>query len=284
MKCHLNTMNHAHQEKRTMRQRVLTMGSVILLTLGLFGMTAHAHGNLMITSAEVDFENGLLTLAGYFNPRKDIEVTLDGDTLLIVDADKTQIIADFEPGDVTPGTHRVEVIEIDGDYNEETQTFAVLDVTFGAVGPKGDKGDKGDTGLAGLQGEVGTTGPAGPQGPAGVQGPAGPQGPQGNTGAQGSQGVPGLANHEVVVGSFSDDIIPPGENMDRDVACPSGKVAHGGGGIVQSVPPLSTTGRVAMIVSIPNGTNGWFVRARNVDTVDLNVRVEAWVICATVGS
>src|ERR1041385_9129186 len=90
--------------------------------------------------------------------------------------------------------------------------------------------------------QTGATGAAGPTGPTGPIGPTGPAGPTGPTGPQGASGV---ANLHVV----SQNVSFPSGTANREVDCPSGEHATGGGFLMntgdvpfQSSPNLSATG------------------------------------------
>lgn len=123
--------------------------------------------------------------------------------------------------------------------------------------PAGPSGAKGDTGEKGERGAKGETGPAGPRGPAG---PAGPQGPR------------GIAGWEFRVGQF--EIIPNGVKT-KQVDCPAGKKALGGGTTATEV------GLIRLTQNGPGGqATGWIASVVNESTIKRIAFV--WVICANV--
>jgi Collagen triple helix repeat (20 copies) len=87
-------------------------------------------------------------------------------------------------------------------------------------------GPKGDAGAAGSKGDLGDQGIQGPKGDTGVIGF------QGSDGPQGPQGPPG--NHGYVTVWGDEHSLPPLGAVRGDVACPAGKVAVGGGFMVDS--------------------------------------------------
>lgn len=107
----------------------------------------------------------------------------------------TTVVATLPEG-IAPGTYRVWVQEWrrvnERDRRtgrlEPDQSWAIIDVTVGAVGPQGPQGPQG---LTGATGPAGPAGPMGPQGATGAMGPAGPTGPEGPQGPQGLQGPEG---------------------------------------------------------------------------------------------
>jgi hypothetical protein len=83
-----------------------------------------------------------------------------------------------------------------------------LPASIGAVGPAGPAGAKGDKGPKGDKGSTGAAGPAGPAGP------------------------PGISGYQIVAGTVSSDT---SLFHSKEVDCPAGKKALGGGGFVNGV-------------------------------------------------
>lgn len=137
-----------------MMQRILVSGAMVCMALVLVGLSPHvavADGpQLVITSVEVDVDAdaGRLTLHGNFASKKPVVVTLDGAALEVSSSSLTEIVVTL-PGDVAPGTHRLEVRKSTGkdddDDGETVQLFSAMDVTIGVAGPKGDTGPAGPT-------------------------------------------------------------------------------------------------------------------------------------------
>jgi hypothetical protein len=120
-------------------------------------------------------------------------------------------------------------------------------------------------------------GAVGPRGPAGQQGPQGQQGAAGVQGAKGDQGAPGLSNWEIVENGGSSSSNP---TRFTTVSCPGSKRPLGGGGYVGG--PGYTS--VALDRSWPSGPTGWRVEAHEHTNTGSNWNLNAYVICATVGS
>jgi hypothetical protein len=108
--------------------------------------------------------------------------------------------------------------------------------------------------------------PQGPQGPAGAAGPAGPAGPQGAAGATGLQAV------------FTTSAVDSTATRSLSAACPSGKVALGGGA---SAAPVNTPG-VAITTSYLANSTTWTASAREVVATADDWGLNVVVICATV--
>jgi hypothetical protein len=108
----------------------------------------------------------------------------------------------------------------------------------------------------------------GPTGDPGEPGPAGPQGEQGEPGAPG-----GLAGYEIVSlnsATNSDDI------KRALVNCPAGKVAVGGGAIIQG-----DFGGVALQESEPRADGlAWVAQAHEIVATGLEWRLHVTAICA----
>jgi hypothetical protein len=122
--------------------------------------------------------------------------------------------------------------------------------------------------------------PLGPDGrlPASVS-PVAPTGPAGPTGPQGPQGVPGISGVQFVYG------LSPGNGADvaeADATCPPGKQLIGGGMIPNQHLP---DGYVAVTESGPaQYRNTWVAKAMEVKPYAAVWTIEAWAICANVGS
>jgi hypothetical protein len=116
-------------------------------------------------------------------------------------------------------------------------------------------------------------GPVGPQGPAGQQGQQGQQGPQ---------GAPGIAGREIV--SLT-TIVSSGDQKFLTLACPSGKVALGGGGQILYPAGNWVGSEVALSSSRPSAT-GWVVRALEAGPVAApgTWQLEGFVVCAAVAA
>ena len=119
--------------------------------------------------------------------------------------------------------------------------------------------------------------PAGPQGPKGDPGLPGPRGDKGNPGAQGAQGdqgdpgVNGVSGYQEVTGP--DKTLSVGQAGLSTANCPAGKRVVGGG--------YDGAVFLALDEDMPiNGGSGWFVLAKNVDSVP--GYFHAYAICATV--
>jgi len=173
----------------------------------------------------------------------------------------------------------------------------------GATGPQGAQGPKGDTGegiritgtaatvedlpetaevgdsyLVGgnlwvwngddwanagpVVGPQGATGPTGDTGPTGPAGPAGPMGPAG-----------GVSGYQVVTGTTSD--VDAWDASTASVACPTGKVALGGGAHMSS-PWVNAATSYPVFA---DGAWAWVVEVFNWDE-DYSASVTPYVICA----
>jgi len=110
--------------------------------------------------------------------------------------------------------------------------------------------------------------PAGPRGPKGDRGAPGAQGAQGD---QGDPGVNGVSGYQEVTGP--DKTLSVGQAGLSTANCPAGKRVVGGG--------YAGTVFVAPDEDMPiNSGSGWFVLAKNVDSVP--GYFHAYAICATV--
>lgn len=112
-----------------------------------------------------------------------------------------------------------------------------------------------------LPASIGAVGPAGPGGPAGQQGPPG---------VSGLQFVHGLGDSDV------------NDRAEARATCPEGKKLVGGGFVPNRHLP---DGYVAMTESGPApAASAWIVKAMEVKPYDGVWEIEAWAICAVVGS
>jgi len=136
----------------------------------------------------------------------------------------------------------------------------------GPVGPEGDKGDTGATGPAGATGAPGATGATGAAGPAGA---TGSQGPKGDTGATGADGVSG---YQLVSAGTA---LPTAASLIRDLSCPPGKLAVGGG----LTHPFSSAVVVLESGPFPDG-KGWHASIKNESGATVTITVYA--ICVNV--
>jgi hypothetical protein len=116
-----------------------------------------------------------------------------------------------------------------------------------------------------------------PKGPAGPQGQPGPKGEQGQ---QGLQGAPGISAREIVT---SATVTSSSDSKYLVLACPSGKVALGGGGQVLYPAGNHVGSDVALSSSLPSGA-GWVVRAVEAGPVAApgTWQLEGFVVCASV--
>lgn len=151
--------------------------TALLLALALASSLSWAQvtpGQLVITSAQVNFANNTITINGRsFTDKGNFgrsapTVTLNDIGLRVSSATDSRIVA-LLPSSIAAGSYLLTVRSGAGDSN-----FDAFDVTIGAVGPMGLQGPKGDTGARGPAGATGATGPQGPPGPMGPTGPAGP--------------------------------------------------------------------------------------------------------------
>lgn len=186
------------------------------------GVDAHAQ-KLTITAATVAPPNVRIEGEGF--RRRGMRDPLPGvfmgggvngalQRLVVASATDSSIVAELPSPAPPPGSYRLVVNP--GRGRDDKGPSAMMDVTFGAVGPAGamgpigpqgpvgalgpvgpaghagPSGPTGPQGPQGVQGATGPEGPAGPQGETGPDGPEGPQGPQGPQGARGPEGEPGL--------------------------------------------------------------------------------------------
>ena len=152
-------------------------------------------------------------------------------------------------------------------YAKSGGTLHVIDATTGACTPKETSlawnvaGAKGEPGATGATGATGPTGPAGPAGPAGVSG------------------------YEMVE-ERKETALPFHANV--SALCPSGKVALGGGGLVQLYSPDSFISLGSPVsFSYPGGSpaNFWNLRIDQPAVAGATQAViTARVICAAVGT
>ena len=178
---------------------------------------------------------------------------------------------------------------VTGDFWIDTTSWSIWNCVDGGwtgpmslVGPQGPTGDQGATGATGPQGAPGATGDVGPKGDAGIQGATGASGPQGATGPsghsgsnglQGSTGEPGGVGLQGATGpqgptgasgprgatgsGFSTANVTyyshTGVSGDVDVEayCPTGKIAIGGGYIVNGIVGAKTHIELDAAASLP---------------------------------
>jgi hypothetical protein len=146
----------------------------------------------------------------------------------------------------------------------------------GPVGPQGEKGDPGEMGPTGPQGDMGPRGEIGPAGPAGAEGPAGPtgepgpKGEQGPPGTDGTDGTDGVTGYQIVSSTWT---LGAGLAMTAYAACPSGKVAVGGG-FVHGAPDVLSGG------SWP-GAGGTMWNVDLTSRASFSVNVDVYAMCAS---
>ncbi len=104
--------------------------------------------------------------------------------------------------------------------------------------------------------------------------PAGPAGPAGSAGPAGPPGISGLQN------VFTTGAAASTATRTLTAACPSGKVAIGGG---VAVTPVNTAG-VAVTTSYLANATTWTASAREVVATGANWGLNVVVVCATVAS
>jgi hypothetical protein len=136
---------------------------------------------------------------------------------------------------------------------------------------------------------VAISGPQGPQGERGLQGeqgPQGPQGPQGEQGPRGIQGQPGadgVSGYEFVSPASSTASVTPNSTALRQVSCPAGKTAVGGG-VDFSGTDATVVENFQLLHSArdPSDARIWRASIRNTDnTTAHNLTVALSVICVT---
>ncbi len=136
---------------------------------------------------------------------------------------------------------------------------------------QGVPGPKGETGATGLRGETGATGPAGPQGETGATGlrgetgatgPAGPPGPTALTGW-----LPRVTSNQVFVN--------PGERVEGTVTCPAGKVATGGGYILN----FPTVTGLVVTASGPNFLDPTIWEVSTYNAANIRLSFQVFVVC-----
>ena len=125
----------------------------------------------------------------------------------------------------------------------------------------------------------------GPQGPAGATGATGGQGPQGPSGAAAVASVTTRINDTGAMGVS----VPAGGTIVESVACNSGEIATGGGGVSGSGgDPQFPLPYVSIAASQPlpgTGTpTGWRVTFRNGDSTSHTLPFKVYVNCITPGS
>jgi hypothetical protein len=171
------------------------LGSLTTALLAAGPVEAAAEGwhhpaprNLVVTSALVNLEEGVLTVSGsgfVVHRHRGPWVTLAGVSLTLVSVSDNEITAALPP-DLAPGTYVLTISR-----GPSPVVSAQMDLTIGGVGPAGEPGPEGPPGEPGLAGEPGPPGPPGEMGPQGPPGPPGPPGPQGDAGPAGPPGPEG---------------------------------------------------------------------------------------------
>lgn len=155
--------------------KLITFSALCVLVLAT---GAQAQPAPTILSAQANYTNNTITIAGFNFSSKTPEVYLGQTQLTVVSNTTSQVVANL-PANVQPGSYILAVAafrkgrnKIGGSPDLFGGNFGLFDVTLGTQGPQG---------IQGVQGVQGVQGPVGPQGPAGPQGPTGPQGPSGTT-------------------------------------------------------------------------------------------------------
>jgi hypothetical protein len=182
-----------------MNRLVLRALSLALL-LTAFALPVKAQLLSVITNTTVNTSTNTITINGSgFSSRVKPTVYLGTTSLAVSSFTSTSIVASL--GSVTaPGTYLLAL--------NSGLTFAVADVTLGAVGPQGPVGPQGLPGANGAAGPAGPTGAPGANGAIGPQGAAGPTLPPTLYGATFAGGVnPGTGNSAT---DIADLTLPPG--------------------------------------------------------------------------
>ena len=110
-------------------------------------------------------------------------------------------------------------------------------------------------------------------GRAGPAGPAGPTGAMGQRGATGPQGPPGFSDLELVTKESPFD---SEETKVVVAACPLGKTAISGGGVVIEAPEAD----IALTDTRKTGVQTWRVQAEELDSDGGTWRLTAQAVCA----
>lgn len=156
------------------------------------------------------------------------------------------------------------VIDAEGGRTCDKNEIQLVWDKYGQPGPGGPQGPQGEQGLQGEQGSAGPEGPAGPQGEQGEQGPAGPEGPAG-----------GISGRQFVT---SEGItVQPGQFALRNVSCPAGKVAIGGGPRVGDGHQQTT---VVASYPLERFPEDWWASVRNDGTTG-NVTFTVHAVCVS---
>ena len=187
------------------------LGVLLLLVSSLSFATVPPVVPVTINSASINYTAHTLTLigTGFCVPDAAPSVVFNTTILAKSICSANEIVSPLPV--FAAGSYKVTVTSRGGS--------ALLDVTYGAVGPQGaagaegpkgatgatgatgTEGAKGATGTTGAQGPIGLTGLTGAAGAAGPVGPAGSQGLQGSTGLTGSTGVAGAAGATGLTGA-----------------------------------------------------------------------------------
>ena len=198
----------------------MKLTNLILLGLALSSASLEAsalemENAIVIESSSPRLPDQLVITGRNMNLKQELQLTLGGTPVQIVDNSRSVIVADI-PLDVLPGNYVLIAWSGGGRVREDS-----MDVTIGAVGPEGPAGAEGPQGSRGLRG---FRGPAGPTGARGIQGPPGPQGEQGRQGARGERGAPGIAGADGTDGASCTIAQGPGIG-EATFSCPDGSSA-----------------------------------------------------------
>ena len=152
---------------------------------------------------------------------------------------------------------------------------------MGPPGPAGPPGEAGPQGEPGIQGEPGPVGPQGHPGPQGAPGPIGPVGPQGLQGEPGAQGEIGPAGPVTLQWVRRGHIIPANTVGWRDISCPAGLNAVGGG-CGPDIFAVGLTDLITIHYSAPSRsspTRDWACKLSN--DANFPITISMYVVCAS---
>jgi hypothetical protein len=276
--------------------RSLTTTALALAVSLAIGSAAAAQSpnQLAISAAVPNLLSGTVTLSGanfVDNSDPAVRVWLNRVPLAIQSMTPTQVIAAL-PAGIGAGSYQLEMTRTNGNGGGNTSTngprYGAITLTIGAVGatgaqgpqgiigPQGNQGPQGVAGPQGPKGDTGAPGAAGAQGETGFTGPTGPQGAMGAAGPQGVPGAPGVSGYEIVQSEYYIDLSIYGDSGQRDLYCPAGKFAVGGGGVIRT-PGIITT----EVQTLPMGTgHGWHFYMPNYDVMSKNVLLR--VVCISI--
>ena len=135
--------------------------AVLLTTLFLMASPLLASSPTLI-STQINYSTtpNQITIIGqnFLHGTTQPTLSLDGDSLTVISATDTTIVANMPNPALPPGTYTLAI-------DASTGTVALYEVTNGAVGPQGPMGFTGPTGATGAAGPAGPTGPQGSIGP-----------------------------------------------------------------------------------------------------------------------